>query len=223
MLVEGGAERAIPDEACAQKAASSFNGSLKTCGTPTQLAPIESLIDQFADAFSRSVTVPTTTTTTTTSTTTTTTEPPPLGEHLVVHHHAGHRELRARPDPDRPIRPSRVSSTPTPSARPDRRPRPRLPLHRRRRGHRAPSLIPENATSILNTPRRHQPDGQPRHQPGGLLDGSAGLTQHCVNNPTVECTSDDDCGFHARRLRVRSHLLLRSPGPGRTASRRAAW
>jgi hypothetical protein len=25
---------AIPDEACAQKAASSFNGSLKACGTP---------------------------------------------------------------------------------------------------------------------------------------------------------------------------------------------
>src|SRR5262249_46475550 len=70
------------DEACAQKAGSSFNGSLKACGTPTQLAPLELLIDQFGSALSRSVTVPTTTTTTTTTSTTTTTLPPPLGQHL---------------------------------------------------------------------------------------------------------------------------------------------
>src|SRR5262249_58966643 len=61
----------LPDEACAQKAGGSFNGSVKACGTPTQLAPIEALIDQFGDALSRAATVPTTTTTTTTSTTTT--------------------------------------------------------------------------------------------------------------------------------------------------------
>src|SRR5262249_3298965 len=52
------------DEACAQKAAGSLNASLNACGTPTQLAPLELLIDQFGSALSRSVTVPTTTTTT---------------------------------------------------------------------------------------------------------------------------------------------------------------
>ena len=48
VLVQGGKSGANADEACAQKAAGSFNGSLKTCGTPTQLAPLELLIDQFA-------------------------------------------------------------------------------------------------------------------------------------------------------------------------------
>src|SRR5262249_61472160 len=63
------------DEACGQKAASSFNGSLKSCGTPTQLFPIEEQIDAFETALSRSLTVPSTTTTTTTTSTTTTTLP----------------------------------------------------------------------------------------------------------------------------------------------------
>src|SRR5262249_4632164 len=70
------------DNACGNKAASSFNGSLKACGTPTQLAPIEGQIDAFGIALTRAVTVPTTTTTTTTTSTTTTTLPPPLGQHL---------------------------------------------------------------------------------------------------------------------------------------------
>src|SRR5262249_27884933 len=70
------------DNTCGDKAASSFNGSLKACGTPTQLAPIEGEIDAFGIALTRAVTVPTTTTTTTTTSTTTTTLPPPLGQHL---------------------------------------------------------------------------------------------------------------------------------------------
>ena len=41
----------------AAKAESSFNSSLKTCGTPDQLDPIETQIDFFGQTFSRAVTV----------------------------------------------------------------------------------------------------------------------------------------------------------------------
>ncbi|HKA04910.1 MAG TPA: hypothetical protein VKD67_11285, partial [Acidimicrobiales bacterium] len=179
----------LPDEACAQKAASSFNGSLKACGTPTQLGPIEALIDQFADALSRTLTVPTTTTTTTTSTTTTTTLPPPLGEHLSFTTTPGTANCTL-PSPDPPFS-GQLDSDTIGTKLAD------LGLGCLYIGGGAatvaPSLIPENATSIFNT------------TDGINLTASLGTsredcttgpqpTQHCVNAPAVECTSDADCG-----------------------------
>jgi hypothetical protein len=181
---------AIPDEACAQKAASSFNGSLKQCGTPTQLAPIEFLIDQFSDAISRNVTVATTTTTTTTTSTTTTTLPPPLGEHLSFTTTAGTPNCTL-PNPDPPFSGELDSDTAgtTPIAS--------LGLGCLYIGGGAatvaPSLIPENATSIFNTT-----DGV--NLTASLGTGRADCTtgpgpgQHCINDPAVECASDEDCG-----------------------------
>src|SRR5262249_42132053 len=79
----GGAKKGVvADPACVTKAGGSFNSSLKPCGRPTQLAPIEQLVDQFSVDLNRQQTVPTTTTSTTTTSTTTTTTPPPLGQHL---------------------------------------------------------------------------------------------------------------------------------------------
>jgi hypothetical protein len=181
---------AVPDEACAQKAASSFNGSLKTCGTPTQLGPVEFLIDQFADAMSRAVTVPTTTTTTTTSTTTTTTQPPPLGEHLSFTTTPGTANCTL-PNPDPPLSGELDSDTSGTLLT-------GLGLGCLYIGGGAatvaPSLIPENATSIFNT------------SDGVNLTASLGTSRedcttgpqpstHCVNNPTVACTTDDECAF----------------------------
>src|SRR5262249_17087128 len=92
------------DDACGQKAAGSFNGALKACGTPTQLAPLESVLDTFAVGLSRNLTVPTTTTTTTTTSTTTTTNPPPLRQHLSFTTAAG--TTNSRPDnPSPPAEP----------------------------------------------------------------------------------------------------------------------
>jgi hypothetical protein len=143
------------DEACGQKAAASFNGSLKACGTPTQLGPVESAIDTFGVALSRALTVPTTTTTTTTTSTTTTTNPPPLGQHLSFTTVAGTSDCTINPG-------------------------------------NGESLIPENATTILNSS-----DGTTLVASLGTsrADCSTGpqATKHCVNNPTAECTSDGDC------------------------------
>ncbi len=175
------------DEACAQKAASSFNGSLKTCGTPTQLAPLEFLIDQFGTAFSRSVTVPTTTTTTTTTSTTTTTEPPPLPTHLSFTTTVGSDCTQGGAGPFSGQLSSDTAGT--------------MPILSLGLGclyvgagasTEPPSLIPENATSILNTS-----DGVNLVASLGTsrADCTTGPqpTQHCVNDPSIECTSDADC------------------------------
>jgi len=178
---------AAPDEACVQKAASSFNGSLKQCGTPTQLAPVESLIDNFANSFSRDVTVPTTTTTTTTTSTTTTTQPPPLPTHLSFTTTVG---SDCDPGGDGPFSGQLFSDTVL-----------TMPIESLGLGclfigggasSEPPSLIPENATSILNTS-----DGVNLVASLGTsrADCTTGPqpTQHCVNAPAVECTSDADC------------------------------
>jgi hypothetical protein len=208
----------IPDEACAQKAASSFNGSLKKCGSPTQLAPLEFLIDQFSDALSRAVTVATTTTTTTIPTTTTTTLPPPLGEHLSFTTTAGTANCTL-PNPDPPFSGELDADT----AR-------TVPITSLGLGCLyigggaatvAPSLIPENATSTFNTT-----DGV--NLTASLGTGRADCTtgagpgQHCINDPAVECarvtTTAASCPAPARSMPTASSVL-RSRS---TASRRAA-
>jgi hypothetical protein len=137
------------------------------------------------------VTVPTTTTTTTTSTTTTTTEPPPLGEHLSFTTTVGTANCTL-PNPDSPFSGELDSDTGASS------PIGALGLGCLYIGGGAatvaPSLIPENATSIFNTTDGVNLTASLGTSRADCTTGP-GPAQHCVNDPTVECTSDDDCGF----------------------------
>jgi hypothetical protein len=182
------------DEACAQKAASSFNGSLKACGTPTQLAPLELLIDQFGSALSRSVTVPTTTTTTTTTSTTTTTLPPPLGQHLSFTTTAGTTncgsgQFSTPADPPFSGELDYFDTVLTKLVD--------LGLGCLYIGGGAatvnPSVIPENATTVLDSPDGTTLTGSLGTGRADCSVGPQGSTKHCVNNTSLECTSDGDC------------------------------
>ena len=177
------------DEACGEKAAASFNSSLKKCGTPTQLAPVESLIDQFGSSLARSLTVPTTTTTTTTTSTTTTTMPPPLGPHLAFTTTPGTANCTIPPDP--PFSGELDSDTAGTTKIAD------LGLSAActsapERGAVPPSNIPENATSILDSA-----DGTTLTASSGTGQRDCTLgpaaTKHCINDATIVCTSDADC------------------------------
>src|SRR5262249_55615858 len=149
---------AQPDPTCGQKAASSFNGSLKACGTPTQLGPLEGQIDSFGVALSRSLTVPTTSTTTTTTSTTTTTLPPPparppsLVPHAVRHSHR-HVLGGGRPDAAPPAPAVLGRARLRHRRHQDHRPRARLPLHRRRR---------RDGGSVAHSGECHHHPRQPR-------------------------------------------------------------
>jgi hypothetical protein len=184
---------AVPDEACVQKAAKSFNSALKNCGTPVQLAPVESLIDTFANSLSRTVSVPTTTTVTTT-TSTTTTLPPPLGQHLAFTTTAGTTDCALNPLGD-PVEPLPPFSGELDSDEAGTMPITNLGLGCLYIGGGiatvAPSRIPENATTILDS------DGTNLFASSGTgqADCSRGpsFTSHCVNNPAAECTTDADC------------------------------
>ena len=183
-----------PDPTCGQKAASSFNGSLKACGTPTQLGPIEAQIDTFGVALSRSLTVPTTSTTTTTTSTTTTTLPPPLGQHLSFTTTAGTAncgttgQFGSPPDPpfsgelDSDLVGTKLAD---------------LGLGCLYIGGGAatvnPSLIPENATTVLDSPDGTTLSGSLGTGRADCSVGPQGSVKHCVNNPGFECTSDADC------------------------------
>ena len=182
------------DEACGQKAAASFNGALKACGTPTQLAPIESAIDTFGVALSRSLTVPTTTTTTTTTSTTTTTTPPPLGQHLSFTTTPGTAncgttgQFGSPPDP--PFSGELDSDAVGTKIRD-------LGLGCLYIGGGAatvnPSLIPENATTVLDSPDGTTLSGSLGTGRADCSVGPQGSVKHCVNNPGAECTTDGDC------------------------------
>ena len=157
--------------------------------------------------------MPTTTTTTTTTSTTTTTEPPPLGQHLSFTTTVGSATVtRARRPAGAPPFSGQLSSD-TAGTMPIR-PRPRLPLHRRRRLRREPpSLIPENATSILDTPRRREP-GRPASAPAARIAPRArrfdqALRQQPggrVHAATRDCAAPGGC--------ARPDLLLRTAGAG---------
>ena len=101
------------DETCLQKASDKFVSSLKKCTTADQIAPVETVVDNFARNLFRAATVVTTTTTTTTTST---------------HHHGAAvacttpspaRRARGTAGPgSRPaVRPSRATSSPTSSRR----------------------------------------------------------------------------------------------------------
>jgi hypothetical protein len=184
----------VPDPNCGTKAANSFNGALKKCGTPTQLGPVEAIVDQFGVSLNRSLTVPTTTTTTAPETTTTTTTlPPPLGEHLAFTTTAGTANcgnggLSSPPDP--PFSGELDSDTAGTTKITD------LGLGCLYIGGGsatvAPSLIPEGATTILDS------------SDGTTLTASFGTSRadcsrgpesatHCITDPTIACTTDSDC------------------------------
>ena len=184
----------VPDPNCGTKAANSFNGSLKKCGTPTQLGPVEAIVDQFGVSLNRSLTVPTTTTTTAPETTTTTTTlPPPLGEHLAFTTTAGTANcgnggLSSPPDP--PFSGELDSDTAGTTKITD------LGLGCLYIGGGsasvAPSLIPEGATTILDST-----DGTTLTASFGTsrADCSRGpeSATHCISDPTIACTTDSDC------------------------------
>ncbi len=184
-------------ESCGPKAGSSFNGALKTCGTPDQLTPIETAIDFFAQTLSRSLTVPTTSTTTTTTSTTTTTQPPPLGTHLSFTTTPGSDCKQPNEfDPTVGLGPfSGQLSSDTGGT---------MPVLQLGLGclyigggnsSEPPSLIPENATSIFESPDSVNLVASLGTSRADCTTGPQ-PTQHCVNNPAVECTSDGDCaGF----------------------------
>ena len=178
------------DEACAQKAAQSFNSSLKKCGTPTQLAPVEALIDQFANALARSLTVPTTTTTTTTTSTTTSTTAPPLGQHLTFTTAAGTANCTL-PTPDPPLSGELDSDAAATTKIAD------LGAGCLYIGGGAaaipPSIIPENAASILDSSDGTNLTASFGTGPADCTRGPA-ATQHCITDPTIACTTDADCG-----------------------------
>ena len=186
---------AVADEACAEKAAKSFNTALKHCGTPVQLGPLETLIDQFAIALSRALTVPTTTTTTSTTSTTTTTAPPPLGPHLSFTTTAGTADCTLSPTSDPPL-PGPPLSGELDSDTAGTTKITDLGLGCLYIGGGAatvaPSKIPENATTILDSPDSSTLAGS---LGTGRADCSKGpaATRHCINNSQVECTSDADC------------------------------
>jgi hypothetical protein len=184
----------VPDPNCGTKAANSFNGALKKCGTPTQLGPVEAIVDQFGVSLNRSLTVPTTTTTTAPETTTTTTTlPPPLGEHLAFTTTAGTANcgnggLSSPPDP--PFSGELDSDTAGTTKITD------LGLGCLYIGGGsatvAPSLIPEGATTILDSS-----DGTTLTASFGTgrADCSRGpeSATHCITDPTIACTTDSDC------------------------------
>jgi hypothetical protein len=178
------------DEMCAQKAAQSFNASLKKCGTPTQLAPVEALIDQFGNVLARSLTVPTTTTTTTTTSTTTTTTAPPLGPHLTFTTAAGTANC-VLPTPDPPFSGEIDSDVAATTKISD------LGAGCLYIGGGAaaipPSIIPENAASILDSPDGTSLVASFGTGPADCTRGPA-ATQHCITDPTIACTTDVDCG-----------------------------
>jgi len=186
----------VADPACAQKAIDKFNKSLKKCGTPEQLASVESLIDQFAVDVGRVVTVPSTSTTTTTTSTTTSTTVPPLGPHLSFTTTIGSANCNIGPNQDPPTPEPPLSGTlysdtaaTTPIAS--------LGLGCLYIGGGnagvAPSQVPENATTILDSA-----DGLTLTASFGTgqADCSRGLSaiKHCVSDPDLECADDDACG-----------------------------
>jgi hypothetical protein len=186
---------AVVDSKCVTQAVKAFNNALKKCGTTDQLKAVESAVDSFVQQASRAALVPTTTTTTTSTSTTTTTTAPPLGTHLSFTTTAGTANCGTAgfgTPPDAPFSGEVDSDTAGTMKISD------LGLGCLYIGGGnatiPASLVPENATNILDTA-----DGTTLTASFGTgpLDCSRGpqATRHCLTDKNVECTSDNDCGF----------------------------
>lgn len=178
------------DETCLQKASDKFVNSLKKCTTAEQIAPVETVVDNFARNLFRAVTVVTTTTTTTTTSTTTTTAPP-LGLHYTFTSSPGTANCGTRFAPgDPPFSGTLFSDVDQTTPLTD------LGLAclyiGGGNGNVAASSLPENAQTIFATPDAQQLLASFGTGPRDCTKGPA-TTSHCLNNAVVECTSDDDC------------------------------
>jgi hypothetical protein len=179
---------AVADEACIEKAAQTFTKSLKKCGTQPQLDPLEALIDAFVQEVSRALTVVTTTTTTVTTSTTTSTVAPPLGAHLLFTTTAGTDDCTANPPFSGEVDSDVAGTTLVKS----------LGLGCLFIGggnaNIPPSRIPENASSIFDSPDNTTLVASFGTGPRDCSRGPS-ATRHCVNDPSVECTSDGECAM----------------------------
>jgi hypothetical protein len=181
---------AAPDAACVTHAGSRLNTALEKCGTPEQLAPLETLIDGFANGLSRTLAVATTTTTTTTTSTTTTTTVPPLGQHLSFTTTAGTANCNfpAAAPFSGTLFSDTAATTPLQS----------LGLGCLYIGggnaSAPPSKIPENATTILDSADGMTLTASYGTGPRDCSRGPA-ATRHCVNDPSTACTNDTECAF----------------------------
>src|SRR5262249_54058011 len=183
-----------PSDACVAKATKGFAKNLQKCAGAARITSLENQIDTFARAAVRSSTIPTTTTTTTETTTTTTTLAPPLGQHLAFTTALGSPNCggpKQNPAPEAPFSGEIDSDTAGTTKLAD------LGLSclyiGGGQGNIAASVVPENATNILDTA-----DGVNLTASAGTgsADCSKGplSTQHCLNDPSITCTSDAHCG-----------------------------
>ncbi len=170
--------------------------SLKNCANEATVAALQDLSNTFARKIWRDIAVPSTTTTTTTTTSTTTTTAPPLGQHLSFTTTAGTANCGGASlghqytAPDAPFSGGIFSDTGATMSLSD------LGLGCLYIGGgqaQVPaSQIPENAASILNSD-----DGMTLTASFGTgpRDCSRGpeASRHCVNDPTVSCTTDVEC------------------------------
>src|SRR5262249_18119715 len=56
-----------------------------------------------------------------------------------------------------------------------------------------PLVIPENATTVLDSPDGTTLSGSLGTSRADCSVGPQGVVKHCLNNPGVECTTDNDC------------------------------
>ena len=191
-----GAKKGVAaDPACVTKAGGSFNSSLKACGTPTQLAPVEELVDQFSIESQ--------------SPADRTRRPPRRPPRRARRRRRPRRRSASTSRSRRRAGTANCGSNQfsTPADPPfsgeldsdtvgdqARRPRPRLPLHRRRRGDGEPVGHSRECHDGPRQPRRHDAGGEPGHEPGGLLAwGRRAPPSTASTTRQVECTADADC------------------------------
>jgi len=184
-----------PDDACVQKAADQFVRALKKCATPEQTLPLENIVDSFARALSRALTFVPATTTTTTTTSTTTTTTPPLGPHYTFTSAAGSPNCSLQPtaDPPLPLAPlsGEIDSDTAGTMKIADLGLACLYIGGGA-GFVAPSQLPENASTIFETPDLQTLLPSFGTGPRDCTKGPAS-SSHCLNNSLVSCTSDDDC------------------------------
>jgi len=178
------------DDACVQKAADQFVKSLKKCSTADQSAPLEAIVDDFVRGVTRTVTVATTTTTTSTTSTTSTTAPP-LGPHITFTSAPGTANCGTRfTPPDPPFSGTLYSDVDQTT------PIQGLGLGclyiGGGNGNVPASQLPENARTIFDTTDLQTLTASSGTGARDCTKGP-GFTMHCLNNPAVECSSDDQC------------------------------
>ncbi|HZP42589.1 MAG TPA: hypothetical protein VFD84_13915 [Candidatus Binatia bacterium] len=181
------------DPACILNTSNALSRALRNCGSEADVAALLALSEDFARKITRQLTVPSTTTTTTTTTSTTTTTAPPLGQHLTFTTALGTANCGGAglsSPPDAPL-----------SGEIDADTAGTMPISGLGLGclyigggnsGLAASQVPENASSILDTADGVNLTASFGTGPGDCSRGPA-ATRHCVNDPSITCTSDVEC------------------------------